>query len=117
MFFYEVHSVCKRCQSEGCGKNAHGSTGFCNAQAGVKRCSWGQRESEFGQGEEPCNSFAWEMTGLCTLHGARSIGALVQDKLVRRGATLRPMFLDPEPSKPGKMEEVVIAVEGMNEEQ
>ncbi|KAF7151053.1 hypothetical protein RHSIM_Rhsim02G0237300 [Rhododendron simsii] len=105
MFFY------KRCQSEGCGKSAQGSTGFCNAHAGVKRCSWGQRESEFGQGEEPCNSFAWEMTGLCTLHGARSTGCLVQDKLVRGGATLRPMFLDPEPSKPEKMEEVVIAVE------
>ncbi|KAI8569693.1 hypothetical protein RHMOL_Rhmol02G0297300 [Rhododendron molle] len=113
----KAHGVCKRCQSEGCGNTAQGSTGFCNAHAGVKRCSWGQRESELGQGEEPRNSFAWEMTRLCTFHGARSIGALVQDKLVRRGATLRPMFLDSESSKPEKMEEVVIAVEGMNEEQ
>ncbi|KAG5583313.1 hypothetical protein H5410_053940 [Solanum commersonii] len=51
------------------------------AEGRLKRCSWGQPESEFGQGDGPCNSFARGKTGLCASHGA-----LVQDKRVHGGA-------------------------------
>ncbi|XP_057463330.1 uncharacterized protein LOC130753348 [Actinidia eriantha] len=102
------HGGGKRCKFEGCGKSAQGSTDFCKAHGGGKRCSWGYPDSEFGQGDGPCNSFARGKTGLCTSHGA-----LVQDKCVHGGATLGSMVQDPKPSKPEKTKEVV-NMEDMN---
>ncbi|XP_052209997.1 uncharacterized protein LOC127813205 isoform X1 [Diospyros lotus] len=96
------HGGGKRCKFEGCGKSAQGSTDFCKAHGGGKKCSWGHSESEFGQGDGHCNSFARGKTGLCASHGA-----LVQDKRVHGGATLGPMVHDPKPNKPQKMKEVV----------
>ncbi|XP_058203115.1 probable WRKY transcription factor 19, partial [Rhododendron vialii] len=81
------HGGGKRCQYEGCAKSAQGATDFCKAHGGGKRCSWGQPESEFGQGESPCYLFARGLTGQCTSHGAQ----LVQDTGVHGGATLGPM--------------------------
>lgn len=92
------HGGGKRCKVEGCGKSAQGSTDFCKAHGGGKRCSWGQPDSEFGQDDGPCNSFARGKTGLCASHGA-----LVQDKRVHGGATLGSMVLDLAPNHPEKM--------------
>lgn len=95
------HGGGKRCKVEGCGKSAQGSTDFCKAHGGGKRCSWGQPDSEFGQGDGPCNSFARGKTGLCASHGA-----LVQDKRVHGGATLGTMVLDLDPNQSEKMKEI-----------
>lgn len=98
------HGGGKRCKFEGCGKSAQGSTDFCKAHGGGKRCSWGHSESEFGQNDGPCNSFARGRTGLCASHSA-----LVQDKRVHGGATLGTMVQDPKPRKPEKLKEAVNA--------
>ena len=66
-------------------KSAQGSTDFCKAHGGGKRCSW---EAEI------CSSFARGKTGLCALHGG-----LVADKRVHGGVTLGPMVVR-EPEKP-----------------
>ncbi|XP_073285583.1 uncharacterized protein [Primulina huaijiensis] len=85
------HGGGKRCVFEGCGKSAQGSTDFCKAHRGGMRCSRGHTGSEFGNSDGPCNSFAPGKSGLCTSHGA-----LVQDKRVHGGATIRTTL-------PGKM--------------
>ncbi|XP_075102527.1 uncharacterized protein LOC107821888 [Nicotiana tabacum] len=96
------HGGGRRCKVEDCGKSAQGSTDFCKAHGGGKRCSWGQPDSEFGQGDGPCNSFARGKTGLCASHGA-----LVQDKRVHGGATLGAMVLDSAPNQSEKMKGIV----------
>ncbi|KAK4400914.1 hypothetical protein Sango_1197500 [Sesamum angolense] len=83
------HGGGKRCKIEGCGKCAQGSTDFCKAHGGGKRCSWGHPDSEFGQGDGPCNSFARSKTALCAYHGG-----LVQDKRVHGGATMGTVVQD-----------------------
>ncbi|KAL3498935.1 hypothetical protein ACH5RR_041667 [Cinchona calisaya] len=98
------HGGGKRCKFEGCGKSAQGSTDFCKAHGGGKRCSWGHLGSEFGNGENPCNSFVRGKTGLCASHGA-----LVQDKRVHGGGTLGVMVKDSEPREPEKMKQVITA--------
>ncbi|OVA01881.1 hypothetical protein BVC80_9079g15 [Macleaya cordata] len=103
------HGGGKRCKFEGCGKSAQGSTDFCKAHGGGKRCSWGQLGTEYaGQDTSPCDRFARGKTGLCAAHNA-----LVQDKCVHGGGTLRPTILDPKLGCSGKMKDVV-TVEDMN---
>lgn len=96
------HGGGKRCKFIDCTKSAQGSTDFCKAHGGGKRCSWGQPDSEFGQGDGPCNSFARGKTGLCASHGA-----LIQDKRVHGGATLGTIVLDLAPNQSEKIKEIV----------
>nr|XP_043605855.1 uncharacterized protein LOC122578052 [Erigeron canadensis] len=95
------HGGGKRCQFSGCGKSAQGSTDFCKAHGGGKRCSWGQPGSEFGINDHVCNAFARGKSGLCTSHGA-----LVQDKRVHGGATLRTLVHDATPDHHYKMKQM-----------
>jgi len=68
-------------------KSAQGSTDFCKAHGGGKRCSWGLLDSSFGIGTEQCDKFARSKTGLCSAHSA-----LVQDHCVHGGGTLGPVI-------------------------
>ncbi|GKE05631.1 hypothetical protein Tco_1397649, partial [Tanacetum coccineum] len=77
------------CKFEGCDKSAQGSTDFCKAHGGGKRCLWAQPGSEYGNGDEVCNMFARGKNGLCTSHDA-----LLQDKRVHGGATLGSLVQD-----------------------
>lgn len=93
------HGGGKRCKFEGCGKSAQGSTEFCKAHGGGKRCAWGQPGCEFGTGDGPCDSLArGKKMGLCTSHNA-----LVQDKRVHGGATIRVIVQDTPPYRPEKL--------------
>ncbi|KAL8064067.1 hypothetical protein ABFS82_01G066600 [Erythranthe guttata] len=89
------HGGGKRCKYEGCGKSAQGSTDFCKAHGDGKRCSWGSPGSEFGLGDNPCNTFARGKTGLCVSHGA-----LVQDNRVHGGGTVGIVVQDFKAKKP-----------------
>ncbi|CAD5316232.1 unnamed protein product [Arabidopsis thaliana] len=78
--------------ASGCGKSAQGSTDFCKAHGGGKRCAWGQPETEYaGQSSSgPCTSFARGKTGLCALHNS-----LVQDNRVHGGMTITSESQEP----------------------
>ncbi|EFJ28513.1 hypothetical protein SELMODRAFT_441219 [Selaginella moellendorffii] len=65
------------CKTEGCGKSAQGSTDFCKAHGGGKRCTWGQEGSLYGPREGsselskgPCDRFARGKLGLCAAHSS-----------------------------------------------
>lgn len=56
------------CQSSGCDKSAQGSTNFCKAHGGGKRCLWGHEGSDHGAGNTPCERLARGKNGLCVYH-------------------------------------------------
>ncbi|XP_073312683.1 uncharacterized protein [Primulina huaijiensis] len=94
------HGGGKRCKIVGCGKSAQGSTDFCKSHGEGKRCSWGRLNSEFGNGEVPCDSFIRGKAGLCAAHST-----LVQDKRVHGGATVRTVQ-DSKPNHTAKLKRV-----------
>ncbi|KAK6156872.1 LOW QUALITY PROTEIN: hypothetical protein DH2020_011120 [Rehmannia glutinosa] len=61
---------------ENCEKSAQGSTDFCKAHGGGKRCNWG---------EGKCEKFARGKSGLCAAHSS-----LVHGREMSRTATIGP---------------------------
>ncbi|XP_073307732.1 uncharacterized protein [Primulina huaijiensis] len=97
------HGGGKRCKIVGCGKSAQGSTDFCKSHGEGKRCSWGHFNSEFGDGEVPCDSFIRGKTGLCAAHSA-----LVQDKRVHGGGATVRTVQGSKANHPAKLKRVMI---------
>ena len=88
-------------------KSAQGSTDFCKAHGGGKRCSWGLTDSSFDVETEQCDKFARSKTGLCSAHSA-----LVQDHCVHGGGTLGPVIHQLAADvKPDEMEVAAVKVD------
>jgi hypothetical protein len=66
----------KCCKFEKCGKSAQGSTDFCKAHGGGKRCNWGGGK---------CEKFARGRSGLCAAHCS-----LVQGQETNKGGMIGP---------------------------